>query len=91
MWFIYILLCSDGSFYTGSSKNPDVRFSDHKKGKGGKYTRSHKPIKIIYTERLESKPAALRRESQIKSWNRQKKIKILNLNKFSQIPATKPY
>lgn len=78
-WFVYILLCSDGSFYTGSSNNPEVRFSDHKNGKGGRYTRSHKPLKLLYTEKLESKSAALKRESQIKGWSREKKIRILRL------------
>lgn len=79
MWFVYILLCSDGSLYTGFSNNPDIRFSDHKDGKGGRYTRSHKPIKLLYTEQLESKSAALKRESQIKGWSREKKIEILKL------------
>ena len=78
-YYVYILLCSDGSLYTGISDNPDTRFADHKNGKGGKYTRSHKPIKLLYTERLESKSAALKRESQIKGWNRAKKITILKL------------
>lgn len=80
MWFVYILLCSDGSFYTGSTNNPDVRLSDHKNGKGGRYTRSHKPLKRIYLEELKSQSSALKRESQIKGWTREKKIKILNLN-----------
>lgn len=78
-WFVYILLCSDGSFYTGISDNPHQRFLDHKNGKGGRYTRSHKPIKLLYTEQYESKSAALKRESQIKGWSRQKKIDILRL------------
>ena len=79
MWFVYILLCSDGSLYIGSSNNPGVRFSDHKNGKGGRYTRSHKPLKLLYTERFESKSAALKRESQIKGWSKEKKIRILKL------------
>ncbi|OGH14741.1 MAG: hypothetical protein A2687_02715 [Candidatus Levybacteria bacterium RIFCSPHIGHO2_01_FULL_38_26] len=79
MWFVYILLCSDGSLYTGSSSNPKVRFIDHKNGKGGRYTRSHKPVKLLHTEQLESKSAALKRESQIKNWSRQNKIDILRL------------
>lgn len=80
MYYVYILLCSDGSLYTGSSNNPDSRFSDHKNGKGGRYTRSHKPIKLIYTEQLESKSIALKKEYQIKSWSREKKIRVLKLN-----------
>ncbi|OGC92472.1 hypothetical protein A3D85_03015 [Candidatus Amesbacteria bacterium RIFCSPHIGHO2_02_FULL_47_9] len=79
MYFVYILLCQDGSFYTGSSSNPRQRFLDHQNGKGGAYTRSHKPIKIVYTEELPDKSSALKRESQIKGWSRQTKIKILNL------------
>lgn len=79
MWYVYILLCLDGSLYTGISNNPDVRFEDHKNGKGGRYTRSHKPIKLIYTEQLKSKSAALKRESEIKNWSRTEKIKILKL------------
>ena len=52
---------------------------DHKNGKGGRYTRSHKVTKLLYTEKLSSKSEALKREKQIKGWNREKKIKILNL------------
>lgn len=79
MWFVYMLLCKDGSFYTGVSDNPKQRFLDHKNGKGGRYTRSHKPTRIIYLEKLSSKSEALKRERKIKGWNRDKKIKILKL------------
>ena len=78
MWFVYILLCEDQSLYTGVSNNVDQRFFDHKNGKGGHYTRSHKPIKIIYEEVLDTKSMALKRERQIKGWSRGKKIKILH-------------
>lgn len=80
MWYVYILLCNDGSFYTGASNNPQQRFLDHKNGKGGAYTRSHKPVKIIYVEELSSKSAALKREIQIKGWSKEKKIKTIKLN-----------
>jgi putative endonuclease len=79
MWYVYVLLCSDKSLYTGFSINPNVRFSNHRNGKGGKYTRSHKPVKRVYLEELSSKSDALKRESQIKGWTRAKKIKILKL------------
>lgn len=80
MWFVYILLCEDESLYTGVTNNLEKRFLDHKNGKGGRYTRSHKPIKIIYSEQLESQSEALKRERQIKSWSREQKIRILNLD-----------
>lgn len=80
MYYIYILLCTGGSFYTGSTNNLEKRFLDHKNGRGGAYTRSHKPIKIVYSEQLPDKSSALKREYQIKSWTRQKKIDVLKLN-----------
>lgn len=79
MWYVYVLLCKDGSLYTGTSNNPEQRFLDHKNGKGGKYTKTHKPIKILYAEKLPDKSAALKREGQIKGWSREKKIQILKL------------
>ena len=79
MWHIYILQCVDGSLYTGASNNLEKRFLDHKNGKGGHYTRSHKPVKLIYKEQFDTQSEALKRESQIKSWRSEKKISILNL------------
>lgn len=79
MWFVYILLCEDDSLYTGVSNNVEQRFSDHKNGKGGHYTKSHKPIKLLYQENCETKSKALKREKQIKGWSREKKIRILKL------------
>ena len=80
MWYVYILLCGDNSFYTGITNNLKKRFSDHKSGRGGRYTRSHKPIKIIHQEQFLTKSAALKREIEIKSWKRERKIGLLNLD-----------
>lgn len=79
MWFVYILLCKDGSLYTGCSNNVEQRFSDHKNGKGGHYTQSHRPVKLIYQENCRTKSKALKRERQIKGWGREKKISTLDL------------
>ena len=79
MWYVYILLCGDNSLYTGSTNDLEKRFLDHKNGKGGKYTRSHRPLKLIYKEEFITKSEALKREAEIKSWNRKKKIKDLKL------------
>jgi putative endonuclease len=80
MWFIYLLLCEGNSLYTGYSDNPQKRFLEHQNGKGAKYTKSHKPLKLIYTEQFATKSEALKREIEIKSWPREKKIKKLKLN-----------
>jgi putative endonuclease len=80
MWWVYLLLCADGSFYCGSTNNLEKRFETHKAGKGGKYTKSHPVIKLIYSEQFPDKSAALKREIEIKSWSRAQKIKSLKLN-----------
>ncbi|HVF69723.1 MAG TPA: GIY-YIG nuclease family protein [Xanthomonadales bacterium] len=79
MWYVYILLCSDNSLYTGATNDLEKRLSRHKSGKGGNYTRSHKVLKIIYQEEFATKSEALKREIEIKSWNRSKKIINLNI------------
>ena len=79
-WFVYIIKCEDASLYTGITNNLERRFFEHSHKKGGKYTSSHRPIKIIYHESCPDRSGALKRESQIKGWSRQKKIDILHLN-----------
>ena len=78
MYFIYILKCLDGSFYTGSTNNIEKRFKNHLAGKGGKYTRSHKPLKVIYKEKFKNKSDALKREAEIKKLTKPEKIKLVN-------------
>ncbi len=79
MWFVYVLLCADGSFYTGATNNLEKRLADHKSGKGGRYTRSHQVLEMIHSEKFPTKSEALEKEAEIKSWSREKKIKALNL------------
>ena len=66
MWFVYVLLCSDSSLYTGVTNNLEKRFIAHKNGKGAQYTKSHKPIKIVYSKSFEQKSDALKKEAEIK-------------------------
>lgn len=79
MWFVYVIQCVDESLYTGSTNNLEKRFLDHKNGKGGYYTRSHKPIRLVYSEGAPTHSAALKREAEIKDWSRAMKIKTLKL------------
>ena len=78
-YYVYILLCSDKSLYTGIARDPDKRFIEHVNGRGGRYTRSHPPIKIIYQKKMGSKSEALKRELHIKRWSRSEKIQKLHL------------
>jgi putative endonuclease len=74
MYFVYILKCKDGSLYTGITTNVKRRFLEHKAGKGGAYTRSHLPVKVVYTERKRNRSSASKRESEIKNLSRSKKL-----------------
>jgi len=76
MYHVYILLCEDKSLYTGITTDVARRFKEHRAGTGGRYTRSHKPKKILYQEDAPTRSAALTREAEIKSWPRQKKLRL---------------
>ena len=78
MYFVYILECADGSFYTGITTDVKRRFSEHKTGIGGHYTNSRKAKKILYTESHPDKSSALKRELEIKGWQRKKKLKLFS-------------
>lgn len=83
MHFVYILLCSDGSFYCGYSNDPKRRLAVHMAGKASKCTRSRLPVELVYTEALKSKGEALSRERAIKKLTHQEKAKLVEKNKFS--------
>jgi putative endonuclease len=76
-WCIYILLCRDGTLYTGITKDLPRRLKQHGKGNASKYTRSRLPVKLLYTERFPDKSHALRREIQIKSLSRKEKLNFI--------------
>ncbi len=63
--------------YAGITTDVQRRFEEHKNGKGGHYTRSHKPVKILYTELHRSRSSALKRESEIKNLNREQKLSLI--------------
>jgi len=81
MWFVYILECGNGDLYTGMTNNLEKRIKEHKAGKGGKFTRSFKVRRLVYSELCSDKSMALKRERQIKSWTRQKKLDLLEIKK----------
>jgi putative endonuclease len=77
-FYVYILLCVDGSFYTGYSKNVYARMRLHKSGKGARYTRVHKPQKVAYVEICDSRAKAMKREREIKKMTHQQKSNLIN-------------
>jgi putative endonuclease len=81
-WLVYILRCSDKSFYTGSTNNIDKRLAAHNQGLASKYTRGRLPVRLLATSGHLSKGDALRLEMKIKKLPKQKKLAALNLPKF---------
>ena len=77
MYYVYLLECDDGTLYTGMSTDVERRFLEHKNGKGGHFTRSRKVKKILYTEPHPDRSSALKREAEIKSWSRGRKLAFI--------------
>jgi putative endonuclease len=82
-WVVYILECSDGSFYTGISNNVEARINTHNSSKGAKYTKSRLPVTLVFQENTFNKSESLRREIEIKKLTRKKKRELIDAFNFS--------
>jgi len=76
IYYVYVVLCEDGSFYTGYSKDVESRMKLHMKGKGARYMRLHRAKKLVYIENFGSRVEAMRREKQIKKLNHHQKLEL---------------
>ncbi|MDI9476021.1 MAG: GIY-YIG nuclease family protein [Natronincolaceae bacterium] len=79
MNYVYILQCSDKSLYTGWTNDIEKRVKIHEEGKGGKYTRSRLPVRLVYFEEYDDKISAQKREYEIKQMKREDKLKLINM------------
>lgn len=73
-WWVYIVECCDRSLYTGVTNDLDARVGAHNDGTGARYTRSRRPVRLVWSERRRDRGSALRREAEIKSWTREQKL-----------------
>ncbi len=80
-WFLYILKCGDGSLYTGVTTDIDRRLKMHREGKASRYTRTRRPVELVYREECGSRSQALARECAVKSLPRAKKEKLFGAPK----------
>ena len=76
--WVYILRCYDGTLYTGYTTDLVRRLEAHQSGKGAKYTRSRRPVELVYQEELTDKSGALQREAAIKKLSRAEKLLMIN-------------
>jgi putative endonuclease len=89
--YMYILECSDGSFYTGSTKYLEKRIAQHQAGEGANHTSKHLPVKLVYYEEYSRIDWAFEREKQVQGWSRNKKIALIE-GRLDELPAlAKPY
>ncbi|TGK49505.1 GIY-YIG nuclease family protein [Leptospira bouyouniensis] len=77
MGYMYILVCSDGSYYTGSTKYLSKRIDQHQRGEGSNYTKKRLPVKLIYFEAYTRIDHAFYREKQVQGWSRKKKESLM--------------
>ena len=94
-FFVYMLRCSDGSFYVGHTDDLDKRVSEHQTGLIGGYTSEHLPVKLVHSEAYSSRDEAFSRERQLKGWSRAKKRALIQgdlvtLKELARRPSTRP-
>ena len=75
--YCYIVECVDGTYYTGWAVNPEQRVAMHNQGRGARYTRTRRPVKLVYIEELPDRKSAMKREITIKKMERGQKIKLI--------------
>jgi putative endonuclease len=85
MGFMYILECADETFYTGSTKDLNLRVHQHNQGNGARYTARRLPVKLVYAEEYERIDQAFNREKQVQNWSHEKKKSLVE-GKFDELP-----
>jgi len=83
--YMYILLCSNGHYYTGSTIHLELRIAQHQNGEGANFTRKHRPVKLLYYEEYDRIDLAFLREKQIQGWSRKKKEALMN-GEYEKLP-----
>lgn len=76
--YVYLVRCADGSLYCGWTTDPAARMEAHNSGKGAKYTRSRRPVQLVWQEEYEDRHEALSREWHVKRMSRAEKLKLIS-------------
>jgi len=83
-WLLYILKCKDGTYYTGITNDLSRRVKQHNEGTASRYTRSRRPVKVIFQEPCRSKSSALKKEYAVKSLTRKMKEAYIRTKKSGE-------
>jgi putative endonuclease len=84
-----MLLCADGSFYVGSTRNLEKRLHEHDIGQGASYTRRRLPVRLVWCEEHENVGAAFAREKQVQRWGRAKRLALVD-GDHARLPSLSP-
>ena len=76
-WFVYMIRCSDGSLYTGSTNHVIRRWHQHRQGKGAKYLQAHRPKAVVFVEEHPGRSEACRREYEVKQYSKRQKESLI--------------
>ena len=80
-FYVYLVICRDNTIYCGFTNNVEERVKRHNSGRGAKYTKNRRPVKLVYHEEFSDRSSALKREYEIKQFTRLEKIKLIYANK----------
>jgi putative endonuclease len=80
-YYVYVILCKGNSLYTGYTKNLQLRMKLHENGKGARYTKMHRPKRLVHVEEFRSRAEAMKREKQIKKLNHRQKLGLTKSTK----------
>jgi putative endonuclease len=86
MGYVYILRCSDGSLYTGSTTDLDARLAQHQDGEGAVYTRQRLPVELIWFSEFDRIDEAFGWEKRIQGWSRAKKLLLVE-GRYDELPG----
>lgn len=80
-WYVYLLRCSDGTYYTGMTLNLERRVQEHNDGapRGARYTRGRRPVELVWSARCDDRVAAMREERRIKQLPRARKEQLIDI------------
>lgn len=76
-WFCYLLKCADGTYYTGVAPDLQERLRKHNAGRGAKYTRGRRPVRLVWSRLCDSYAQARALEAQLKGWSRERKQRLV--------------
>lgn len=77
-WFVYLVECADGTLYCGTTPHLQDRLNKHNAGKGAKYTRTRRPVRLVYSFKCNDHSTALKEEHRLKQLPRQQKLQIIS-------------